>query len=413
MFIRILGTTVWLLVAGTWALAQMPVTPIGTQQNPQRQWQGRSTSGKGGTAVAEAAASSSGSARTDPARSANTPKGPLTRVTKGTGVLPNAHGQVWREYDISPYTSRVKSTEKPEQAIVDWILRETGTDVWFSEPLGLLSASRDTLRVYHTPDMQRTVSEITDRFVNSKAQTYTFGVRLITVGSPNWRAKAQRMLRSVTVQTQGVEAWLLSKEDAAVLLADLMKRTDFREHNSANLLIHNGQSGHIASQRPKHFMRSVSLRPETWPGYQMEMAQVLEGYSLELSPLMSVDGKMIDAVVKCDVDQVEKMVPVSIDVPTTMAPRQRVQIQVPQMVCWRLHERFRWPQNQVLLISCGVVAMPSAGRSYARGIPNPFATGPPRADGLMFLESKGKASDTLPEPQAAPNVTASPEKKRY
>jgi hypothetical protein len=75
----------------------------------------------------------------------------ITLVSKGEGTLPNDHGQVWREYDISPYSSRVTTTQRPEQAIVDWILRETGTDVWFSEPLGLLNASRNTLRVYHTP----------------------------------------------------------------------------------------------------------------------------------------------------------------------------------------------------------------------------------------------------------------------
>ena len=68
------------------------------------------------------------------------------RVTKGSGTLPNEHGQVWREYDISAYTARVKETDKPQQAIVDWILRETGTDVWFAEPLGILSANTTTLR---------------------------------------------------------------------------------------------------------------------------------------------------------------------------------------------------------------------------------------------------------------------------
>src|SRR6187401_3512750 len=63
------------------------------------------------------------------------------KVTKGQGVLPNDYGQVWREYDISPYTLRVRDVTKPEQAVIDWVLRETGTEVWFSEPLGILNAS--------------------------------------------------------------------------------------------------------------------------------------------------------------------------------------------------------------------------------------------------------------------------------
>ena len=59
--------------------------------------------------------------------------GSLLKVTSGLKELPNGAGQVWRDYDLTPYTSRVTTTAKPEQAIIDWILRETGTDVWFGE----------------------------------------------------------------------------------------------------------------------------------------------------------------------------------------------------------------------------------------------------------------------------------------
>ena len=47
--------------------------------------------------------------------------------------LPNNHKQVWREYDISPYTTRVDSNgAPPQQAIVDWILRDmrVGIRMW-------------------------------------------------------------------------------------------------------------------------------------------------------------------------------------------------------------------------------------------------------------------------------------------
>ena len=39
-------------------------------------------------------------------------------------------------------------------------MRETGTEIWFSEPLGILSASRTTLKVYHTPEMQQIVADV-------------------------------------------------------------------------------------------------------------------------------------------------------------------------------------------------------------------------------------------------------------
>ena len=96
---------------------------------------------------------------------------PATRVTGGSGTLPNDAGQVWREYDISPYTTRVTTTKRPEQAIIDWILRETGYEAWHTEPLGILSAGPRTLRVYHTPKMQEIVADLVDRFVSSEAAT--------------------------------------------------------------------------------------------------------------------------------------------------------------------------------------------------------------------------------------------------
>src|SRR5918993_4947003 len=102
---------------------------------------------------------------------AGAPAEPLptrAQVTKGSGTLPNDHGQIWREYDITPYTIRVESTEHPEQAIVDWILRETGYEAWHSTPVGLLSADRKILRVYHTPQMQTVVADIIDRFVSTQ-----------------------------------------------------------------------------------------------------------------------------------------------------------------------------------------------------------------------------------------------------
>ena len=151
------------------------------------------------------------------------PRASIAKVTSGTGTLPNDGGQIWREYDITPYTLRVTSTNRPEQAIVDWILRETGYDAWHSDPLGILCANGRTLRVYHTPQMQEAVSEIVDRFVNNQTEAQAFGVRLITIGSPNWRAKMQQVLRPVPVQSQGVQAWLLSKEDAAMMTSELPK----------------------------------------------------------------------------------------------------------------------------------------------------------------------------------------------
>ncbi|HTN76052.1 MAG TPA: hypothetical protein VL096_12425 [Pirellulaceae bacterium] len=320
-----------------------------------------------------------------------------TRVTSGTGQLPTDRGQVWREYDISPYTLKVTSTEKPEQAIVDWILRETGADSWFTGTVCLMNADKQTLRVYHTPEMQRVVADIVDRFVVSQAETYSLGLRLATVGSPNWRSKFHTLLRPVTVQSPGVEAWLLPKESASMLLGELRKRTDYREQNAPSVSIQNGQSQTVAQTRLKSYARNVRLK-EAYPYFDVENGQINEGYSLQLSPLYSTDSTSLDVVLKCHIDQLEKLVPVSLEVPAGPgAPAQRVQIQVPQLVSWRLHERFRFPADQVLLLSCGVVASPTGEKVSALGIPG-LVTGPGRADALLFIESHGVANAVLPEP---------------
>lgn len=316
----------------------------------------------------------------------STARSPRAKVTSGNGSLPNAQGQVWREYDITPYTARVTSTNRPEQAIIDWILRETGYEAWHGETAALLTADARTLRAYHTSDVQATVAEVVDRFVNSEAETHAFNVRVISLDSPSWRAKAQRMLRPINVQTQGVQAWLLAKEDAALLQAELRKRSDFREHSAPHLLVNNGQTAVASAARAKNYTRGLLLTPEAWPGFQPIAGQMDEGYTLELSPLLSLDGRTIDAIVKCNLDQVEKLQPVMIDVPTPAAPRQRTQIDVPQLSSFRLHERFRFPVDQILLIGCGLVAPPVPADPAIR---LPLVSAAARVDLLIFVESRG------------------------
>jgi hypothetical protein len=396
MLARSLLAGLIILVGTGPARAQTPAT------NPGTAW--RSTPSPGSTdpaqpAVAagpEAPAGSIAPPRQIPAAADPSSASPITKVSKGSGTLPNDQGQVWREYDISPYTLRVTSTNRPEQAIVDWILRDTGYEAWHSDPLGILSATKRSLRVYHTPQMQAVVANIVDRFVSTEAETRAFGLRVITVDHPNWRAKARQVLRPVPVQTPGVQAWLLQREDAALVLADMRRRTDFREHVSPHLLVNNGQSTVIPALRARTYVRDVALRSDNVQGYEAETGQIDEGFSLEFNPLLSVDGQMIDAAIKCNIDQVERMVAVVMDVPTANAPRQRTQVEVPQITHFRFHERFRWPESQVLVIGMGMVPIPVPveGKTLVPGVPLRLPTSPPRGELIVMVESRGKLAAT-------------------
>jgi hypothetical protein len=324
-------------------------------------------------------------------------------IEKGNGSLPQDQGQQWRDYTISPYTARITNSERPEQAIVDWVLRETGYEAWHSQPFGILSANREKLRVYHTPEMHAIVADIADRFVNAQASQYAFTLRVATVRNPNWRSRALPIMTPIPVQSPGVQGWVLAKENARLLIAELTRRADFREYNSPQQLVPNGQSIVISTMRPRSYVKGAVLTQMTWPGYQPEMGLLEEGFSLEFSPLLSFDLAAADAVVKLRLNQVEKMVPVKLDLPSVVAPNQRVQVDVPQLTSANMHERFRWPSDHVLLLSMGVVAAPgpSGDSPLADAVTDaiPMLKDPPRADALLFIECMGQVV-----PSADPNI---------
>ena len=39
-------------------------------------------------------------------------------------TLPSSAGQTYRKYDLKPYTGHLNQVVRPEQAVVDWIIRE-------------------------------------------------------------------------------------------------------------------------------------------------------------------------------------------------------------------------------------------------------------------------------------------------
>lgn len=367
--------------AGGSVPAAAPITPIGSNQQP---------------------AATAGAAPTTTLAPVTGPAPTRARVTKGAGTLPRDHGQVWREYDIRPYTSRAGASPKPEAAVVDWILRETGYEAWHTDPLGLLSATSSTVRVYHTPEMQAMVADIIDRFVNQQSESEAFSLRVCTVTNPNWRAKALPLMTPLPVQSPGVQGWIMAKENLAVLLSDLTRRTDYREYNSPTQLIGNGQSITISTMRPRSYIKGVVPTPNIWPGFQPEQGGLEEGFSLEFSPLLALNKTTCDAVIKLRLHQVEKMVPVKLDIPTPVAQTQRMEVEVPQVTMANLHERFRWPTDQVLLLSMGVIGTPGPTKDNPLTTALPMLKSAPRADALLFIEAKGSVL-----PPAAPNAPVS------
>lgn len=328
------------------------------------------------------------------------PRVDRARVSKGSGRLPNDAGQVWREYDIAPYTQRVAQDPKPQQRIVDWILRETGYEAWHSETFGILNATRDTLTVYHTPAMQAIVTDIVDRFVNGRAADHAFSMRILTVRNPDWRVKALSLMTPISVQSPGLQGWTMPKENHALLMSELARRSDVRDYNAAGQLVPNGQAIVFSTMRPRGYVKGIVPTQNAWPGYQPETGSIEEGASLEFNPLLSMNLDAAEAVIKLRLHQIEKMRRVSLDLPTPAiaggsSAGQRLQVEVPQLTMANLHERFRWPADQVLLLSMGMVATPGpeSGGAFSGILPDMIKS-PPRADALLFVEARNARTPT-------------------
>ncbi len=328
----------------------------------------------------------------------------VTETTRSFNSLPNDAGQVWREYDIRPYTSNIKTSQEPEKAILDWVLLETGKEMWFRPPLGILNVTKEKLIVYHTPEIHKAIQPIIDRFVYRKGEMQSLEVNLVTVSNPNWRSDHYSVLQPIEVPSPGVEAWMVSKENAALLLGELANRSDFQKHGGGQIQAHDGQNFVMEKRAAKQFVRSVRWVPEQIPSYQPLLTQVNEGFSLDISCLNSIDGKSMEACIQCEVDQVEKLNTVRINVPVvTGGGTQSMSLQIPQIVSWRLRERIRWPSDQVLLLNVGVVANPTP--ENGRQLPGLFNRNAQRADALLFLEYQGPAVNRTLQHAAAGGVT--------
>lgn len=275
--------------------------------------------------------------------------------------LPSDAGQVWKTYDIAPFVKQ--NGPGSQRHVVDWVLQETGYASWHGDVVASLSADEGRLKCYHTPAMQARVAEIAARFTADAAAPHRFSIRVFGVGSPAWRNDARALLDPIPAATPGVQAWIMAREEAAVLVALLRRRGDCQELPTGPVLAGNGLPAVLSGGRKRPYVQDVVPRQDAWPGWQTLGASCDEGMTLDVQPLLSRDGSAVEAVFRCRIDQIERMAPVTLTVPSS--DRQRVQVEVPQLSAVRVGERFRWPSSQVLVVGLGLVPWPVPGQNSA------------------------------------------------
>jgi len=271
--------------------------------------------------------------------------------------LPNESGQTGRAYDISSYTNRPTQSQSPQNTITNWVLRRTGSEIWHGEPFGFMSATRDKLVVYHTPEMQNYIADTVDRFVSAKNAQKTFSLRIISLSSPDWRNRNYTYLAPIRIDTPGVQGWLVGKTHVGLLLDNIARRNDAREHISSNASLLNAQTTVVPYHATRNYVRDVQVRPSAPGGYITDPTSLTEGFQFEVTPLISLDGKTLEARIKCDLVQVDKMHQLTINTPSSASPSARVTIEVPQVANFSIDELISWPADMVLLLDLGVVPM--------------------------------------------------------
>jgi hypothetical protein len=263
--------------------------------------------------------------------------------------VPADAGQVWKTYDIAPFVAAAGAGS--EKHVVDWVLQETGYAAWHGASPASLSAGPAQLACFHVPEMQARVEGIVGRFVGEASQPHRFSVRVFGVASPSWRGEARPVLQPISAATPGVQAWILSRENAATVIARLRSRSDCQELPTGPVLAANGLPAVLTGGRTLPYVQDIGP-----PGWQPLGGSCDEGLAIDVHPLLSSDGSAVEAVFRCRIDQVERLAAVALPVPTGM--RGRLQMEVPQVAAVRVGERFRWPAGQTLLVGLGLVPWP-------------------------------------------------------
>lgn len=274
---------------------------------------------------------------------------------KGLSALPNKEGQIWISYDISSYTKAYPNVSNPQRTLLNWILLDTGSDFWHQEPFSVLTANRDRMYVYHTPQVQQYISNVLDRFMDPKKKDERFSIRILLVQTPDWRTRAAEWIRPWPVKSKDIQGWLLRKEVRDSFVAELAKRSDFIELNAARNQVPHGETyGWVLAGAPKKYVRDIQIAPGQPLGYIADAGSVDEGYRFEVTPLLSTDGGQVEVAFRCQSTVVEKMLSFHLKIPTSNAPRQQLAAELPQILNVERKEKVSFPKDLVFLVDMGM-----------------------------------------------------------
>jgi hypothetical protein len=320
-------------------------------------------------------------------------------------ALPRVPRYQLKTWDISPYTSIPTNVQAPpEKALIDWILLRTGISEWHGENVSVLSANRQKLTAYNSPEVLKQVDEIVQRFVQSTDDYLKIQVQFIAAVDPRWRYTVYSRLTHVGGGPQGQQIWTMNARDAALVLTQMQVQQGFRQLAKEAVELVNGQTVSIRTKDTRTFVGGLMQDAAGGLNFQPRPDKIEEGVFLKISPLLNFDGNAVDAKIDLTVNLVRMLHRTKV-----IAPREvgaiETSIDVPDTTQTHLEQTVRnWRLGQSLIISCGVHPGILDKKTGLFNLPNPFPTA---TEVLVFLEvdtvDRGRVArgrDARPRPRA-------------
>ena len=181
------------------------------------------------------------------------------------------------------------------------------------------SLSADKMKLcYHTPDMQKKLRASSSDLRQMMRRLISFR-RVIGIGSVRWRQQASETMTALPTATAGVQAWVVPRENSAELLNRLLSRSDVEELPVGPVLAANGVPATLSGVRERTYVQDITINPALPNGWQPLSATCREGY-VDVQPLVSLDSELVDAVLRCRIDQFERMASVTVAKPVGNRP---------------------------------------------------------------------------------------------
>jgi hypothetical protein len=264
-------------------------------------------------------------------------------------------GHAWRSFDIARYTSQAYTAEnpKPQNALVEWIFRGTGSAAWHGEKIAVLSAGRAQLRAYHNPRMLRVVQEYVERFTRATADVISVRVRFVAAQDTRWRYAVYGRLNRIGTGPQGQQIWTVPPDDANLVRTQMMLYQGFKLLADKTVRMHNGQTMTMETSDVLDYVAGTQSDGNASLGPQPRADQLKEGVTLRLSPLLTYDGDALDAAIELKATTIKRLIRTKILARREVGPADMA-IDVPEVIETRLNRTVSWELGRTLIISAGI-----------------------------------------------------------